>query len=315
LSFAKNLVRWQKASGRHGLPWQQSREAYKVWLSEIMLQQTQVATVIGYYERFLARFPTVQSLAAANEAEVLALWSGLGYYSRARNLHHAAITVVERFGGQFPSEPMLLAELKGVGRSTAAAIAAFSFGKRAAILDGNVKRVLCRHFAIDATPGAARDKALWALAESLLPDAEIEAYTQGLMDLGSGICTPKKPVCGDCPMRSTCKAYSLGTPEAFPAKAAKKARARRVDECIMLVLTCNNSIYLQERPSTGVWAKLWSFPQFPSAESAHGWLAGAGFGNKTPQKTPQMKHSFTHFDLQIEPWYIRCSPRRRRCLD
>ena len=207
-SFARRLINWQRQHGRHDLPWQ-VKDPYCVWLSEIMLQQTQVATVLDYYPRFLAKFPTVQSLAAAPQDEVLSLWAGLGYYSRARNLHKAAQQVVGQFGGIFPSERKDLETLCGVGRSTAAAISAFAFNRRETILDGNVKRVLCRVFAQDGNPQDKKfENVLWALAESLLPseNADMPAYTQGLMDLGATVCKRTKPLCHQCPMADICEA-------------------------------------------------------------------------------------------------------------
>ncbi|MCZ2173466.1 MAG: A/G-specific adenine glycosylase, partial [Burkholderiales bacterium] len=207
--FAQTLIRWQKAAGRHDLPWQQKGRAdpYRVWLSEIMLQQTQVATAIPYYRRFLARFPDLARLAAAPAEEVMALWSGLGYYARARNLQQAAQDIVARHNGRFPHHLADIEALPGIGRSTAAAIAVFAFGTRAAILDGNVRRVLARAFGIEGFPGEkAVEKRLWALAESLLPERDLVAYTQGLMDLGATLCTRGKPRCGDCPLAAQCVA-------------------------------------------------------------------------------------------------------------
>ncbi|MGE5622963.1 MAG: A/G-specific adenine glycosylase, partial [Bacillota bacterium] len=205
--FSAQVIRWQKQHGRHALPWQNTRDAYRIWLSEIMLQQTQVAAVIPYYQRFLERFPDVFVLAAAPAEEVMAYWSGLGYYSRARNLHRCAQRVVSEYGGVFPSDPVLLADLPGIGRSTAAAIAAFAYGARAAILDGNVKRVFCRVFGVDGFPGTkpVEDK-LWRRAIALLPQDDIEAYTQGLMDLGATVCTRSSPSCEACPLAQRCVA-------------------------------------------------------------------------------------------------------------
>ena len=209
-TFAETLIAWQRGHGRHGLPWQ-VRDAYRVWLSEIMLQQTQVETVIPYYQRFIARFPDLPSLAAAPVEDVLTLWSGLGYYARARNLYKCARVVMERHGGAFPADPALLAELPGIGRSTAAAISAFSFGTRAAILDGNVKRVLARCFGIDGFPGnKAVETALWTLAESLLPATDVDIYTQAQMDLGATVCTRGRPACGRCPVAARCVALREG---------------------------------------------------------------------------------------------------------
>ncbi|HEX6242163.1 MAG TPA: A/G-specific adenine glycosylase, partial [Polyangiales bacterium] len=228
--FAGRVIRWQQSHGRNALPWQNTRDPYRVWLSEIMLQQTQVAAVLGYYDRFLARFPDVQSLAAAALDDVLALWSGLGYYSRARNLHRCAQEVVERFGGEFPPNAEQLATLPGIGPSTAAAIASFCFGERAAILDGNVKRVLGRVLAYgeDLSVGA-NERALWGYARELLPTRELHEsmprYTQGLMDLGATVCLPRNPSCLLCPVQEQCAAAREGQPENYPRKTRKLKRS------------------------------------------------------------------------------------------
>ena len=225
--FARRIIEWQRESGRHDLPWQSSRDPYAIWVSEIMLQQTQVATVVRYYQRFLARFPDIGALARADLDAVLQLWSGLGYYSRARNLHAAAQQLAFRHDGQFPRDPQAIASLPGVGRSTAAAIAALAFGVRGAILDGNVKRVLCRAFGIDADPGAsATQRTLWALAEALLPVRDIEAYTQGLMDLGATVCVRSAPRCSLCPLRADCVAARLGRVDELPRARARRAHHR-----------------------------------------------------------------------------------------
>ena len=305
--FAAELVAWQRVHGRHGLPWQSTQTtrpaAYCVWLSEVMLQQTQVTTVIGYYARFLERFPNVQTLAEASEDDVLALWSGLGYYSRARNLHRAAKLVMTRFGGEFPNDPALLVELPGVGRSTAAAIAAFSFGVQAAILDGNVKRVLSRVFALTDAPSAKHEAALWALADCLTPSQGIESYTQGLMDLGATICSRSKPTCAICPMAEHCEARKLGIQSELPTRKIKtaKQRERRVEHCSMAVVVASGAVYLEQRASSGIWARLWSFPQFTSLSGAEIWSNTLGVVNAKGEFREPIKHSFTHFDLLIEP--------------
>ncbi|HEX5675504.1 MAG TPA: A/G-specific adenine glycosylase, partial [Azonexus sp.] len=216
-TFAERLIAWQKIAGRHDLPWQQTRDPYRIWLSEIMLQQTQVGTVIPYFQRFLSRFPTVQALAEAPLESVIEHWAGLGYYARARNLHRCAREIVAVHAGKWPNSASQLSALPGIGRSTAAAIAAFAFGQRAAILDGNVKRVLCRQFAIEGFPGqSAVDRELWALAERLLPAADIESYTQGLMDLGATVCTRSRPRCEICPVSPDCQARLSGRQSALP---------------------------------------------------------------------------------------------------
>jgi A/G-specific adenine glycosylase len=288
--LARKVVRWQARYGRHDLPWQRTHDPYRIWLSEVMLQQTQVATVIPYYRRFLERFPGVKSLATATLEEVLTLWSGLGYYSRARNLHAAARAVVASQRGRFPRTREALEALPGLGRSTAAAIAVFAFGKREAILDGNVKRVLARHFAVRGVPGAPRfEKRLWTLAESELPARHIEAYTQGLMDLGAEVCTRKRPACAKCPLNATCKAYAHGKPEAFPE--ARPRKNRPVRNTSMMVFLHEGEVLLEKRPPTGVWGGLWCFPEIEPA------LEGPA-GRK---ELPVLRHEFTHFTLDITP--------------
>jgi A/G-specific adenine glycosylase len=296
--FAERLIDWQGREGRHGLPWQGSRDPYRVWLSEIMLQQTQVATVLGYYGRFLERFPDVAALAAASLDEVLALWSGLGYYSRARNLHRCALKVVAEHGGRFPDNAAQLAELPGIGRSTAAAIAAFCFGERVAILDGNVKRVLGRVLAFEGDLAeAAQQRALWAQAEHLLPATGIEAYTQGLMDLGAGLCSRRAPRCLPCPVQDLCAARRTGSPERFPIKTRKLKRSRR--ENLWLCLVWRGRYWLVQRPPQGVWAGLWSLPEWADATE----LAGAtSHWPGRPEPLPSFTHVLTHLDWRLHPW-------------
>ena len=299
--FAPRLVAWQREHGRHRLPWQQTRDPYRVWLSEIMLQQTQVSTVLAYYERFLARFPDVVALADASLDEVLALWSGLGYYSRARNLHRCAQEVRDRHGGRFPPTAAGLAELPGIGRSTAAAVAAFCFGEKAAILDGNVKRVLGRVLAFEGDLSQARaERELWAHAEALLPDEGIDAYTQGLMDLGAGLCSVRSPTCLLCPVASLCRARALGQPERFPVKTRRIARGRR--ESWWLWIEHEREVCLVPRPARGVWAGLLSLPEFDSAEGLHAALDG---WQVEAQPQPRVEHALTHFDWVLHPVKVR----------
>ncbi|PXW94140.1 A/G-specific DNA-adenine glycosylase [Sphaerotilus hippei] len=260
---ATPLVRWQRISGRHALPWQQTRDPYRVWLSEIMLQQTQVTTVLAYYARFLERFPGVADLAAAPLDEVLALWAGLGYYSRARNLHRCAQAVVAQHGGAFPDRAAVLAELPGIGRSTAAAIAAFCFGERVAILDGNVKRVLGRVLAFEGDLAqAAQERALWAQAQALLPLAasDMPAYTQGLMDLGASLCGPRSTQCDACPLADRCRARQLARVAEFPVKTRKLVRKAMASWTLWI--SSGDAVWLQQRPERGVWAGLWTMPLF-----------------------------------------------------
>ena len=303
--FAPRLIAWQREHGRHDLPWQETRDPYRVWLSEIMLQQTQVTTVLGYYERFLRRFPTVAALAAAPVEDVLALWSGLGYYARARNLHRCAQAVVQQHGGRFPGTAAELAELPGIGRSTAAAIAAFCFGERAAILDGNVKRVLTRTLAYEADLSvAASEKALWAIATDLLPAspdavvlaADMASYTQGLMDLGATVCTIRNPACDACPAATMCRGLAGGTPERFPVKTRKLKRGSRAHA--LLWLQHEDRVWLVRRGDTGVWAQLWSLPEF-EAEAALEHAVASWPG--TLEWLPPFKHVLTHFDWRLQP--------------
>ncbi len=310
--FSAELIAWQKHHGRHSLPWQNTRDAYRVWLSEIMLQQTQVSAVIPYYQRFLERFPDCASLAAAPAEEVMALWSGLGYYSRARNLHQCAKDVMARHGGRFPSDPVLLAELPGIGRSTAAAIAAFSYGARAAIMDGNVKRVFARVFAIDGFPGdKAVENAMWQRAEALLPEHDLEAYTQGLMDLGATVCTRSKPNCAACPFAQRCLARQQGRTAELPVKKPKKAVPEK--STAMLVLVHRNQVLLEQRPGSGIWGGLLSLPEIDVSDDAfvqrlqhttEAYGESDGYTALTP-----FSHGFTHFKLHIAPYRVDLTRR------
>ncbi len=303
-AFAKRLIAWQRRHGRHDLPWQNTCDPYRIWLSEIMLQQTQVATVIPYYAKFLARFPDIAALAAAPIDEVMALWAGLGYYSRARNLHRCAQVVVAQHGGALPASPEALAQLPGIGRSTAAAIASFAFGARATILDGNVKRVLARVFGIDGFPGDKRvENAMWALAESLMPDADasdadLAAYTQGLMDLGATLCVRGKPNCVRCPFADDCIANATGRQRELPVARPKKVVPTR--RTWMLVLRVGGSVLLERRPPAGIWGGLWSLPE-AADESSLAERARALGAAGAPERLAPLTHTFTHFRLDIEP--------------
>ena len=295
--FSGRLIAWQRTHGRHSLPWQNTRDPYRVWLSEIMLQQTQVVTVLGYYARFLDKFPDVQALAAATLDEVFALWSGLGYYSRARNMHRCAQAVVAEHGGSFPNTSVSLQGLPGIGRSTAAAIAAFCFSERVAILDGNVKRVLTRVLGFDGDLAvAAQERALWMQATEMLPTDGIEAYTQGLMDLGATLCSARSPQCLLCPVQVDCTAVRVGQPEKFPVKTRKLKRGFR--EHLWLWLSWQDLIWLVQRPPVGVWAGLWSLPEFASREALAAvnadWPGDA-------QSLPSFTHTLTHLDIALHP--------------
>ncbi len=296
-TLAARVQRWQRSHGRHGLPWQGTRDPYRVWLSEVMLQQTQVGTVLAYYDHFLQRFPDVQALAAAPQDDVLALWSGLGYYSRARNLHRCAQAVVALHGGRFPRSSEDLTTLPGIGRSTAAAIAAFCFGERVAILDGNVKRVLSRAlgFGEDLASGPAVQR-LWQRAQDLLPEKGVDVYTQGLMDLGATVCTLRKPRCDACPLQADCVAYRQGQPLAYPVKTRKLKRGRRHNA--LLMLQRGDRVLLVQRPQTGVWAGLWSLPEFADGSGLMS-LVGAWPGSGG--WLPTVEHVLTHFDWTLKP--------------
>jgi A/G-specific adenine glycosylase len=316
--FSRLLIRWQRRHGRHYLPWQNTRDAYRIWLSEIMLQQTQVSTVIPYYERFLQHFPTVIDLANADLEQVMPLWSGLGYYSRARNLHACAQIVVREHAGLFPSDPQQLASLPGIGRSTAAAISAFAYGTRAAILDGNVKRVLTRAFGIEGwpnTPGV--EKALWSLAESLLPPQHIETYTQGLMDLGATVCTRSSPQCAACPWQKKCIAYAQNRttelPHPKPVKSSQKT-GKRIREAHMLVLVCTDEILLEKRPASGIWGGLWSVPEFDQEDALKDYLDRT-YSNWQWQTLAPRQHAFTHYTLRFTPHVVSLSKRPSRAAE
>jgi len=297
--FARLVVDWQRQHGRQSLPWQNTQDPYRVWLSEIMLQQTQVSTVLDYFPRFLARFPAVDALAAAPQDDVLALWSGLGYYSRARNLHKCAQEVMGRFGGAFPRRAEDLQTLPGIGRSTAAAIAAFCFQERAAILDGNVKRVLTRVLGYGEDLAVAKnEKALWALAQALLPAsaADMPRYTQALMDLGATVCLPRKAQCEACPVRAVCQAQTQGEPLAYPVKTRKLKRSSAT-LWLLWAVNAQGHVWLQKRPNTGIWAGLYSLPVFESeADLLAAWTQGG-----QPQYIEPWKHVLTHRDLHLHP--------------
>jgi A/G-specific adenine glycosylase len=298
VDFAQKMIRWQRRHGRHGLPWQRTRDPYRIWLSEIMLQQTQVAAAVPYYERFLARFPDVGALAAATEDEVLRLWSGLGYYARGRNLRNAARLISGR--GSFPDAPQGLQALPGIGRSTAAAIAIFAFGHRAAILDGNVKRVLARCFGIEG------EKAQWELAAKLLPARSIEAYTQALMDLGATVCTRARPACGRCPLARDCVALGEDRVAELPSPRKRRPLPRR--RATWLVLQHQGAVLLERRPSPGIWGGLWVFPEGASRDVRSFCRKNLSIEITNARKMAVIEHGFTHFRLNIHP--VHCGVHR-----
>ena len=306
--IASALLAWHARHGRHGLPWQRDPTPYRVWISEIMLQQTQVVTVVGYFDRFMARFPELRALAAAPLDEVLHLWSGLGYYSRARNLHRAAQIVVAEHGGDLPADAVALAQLPGIGRSTAAAIRALSAGERAAILDGNVRRVLARYFAVaGVTTQRAVQERLWELAEACTPSADVAVYTQAIMDLGATVCVRRRPLCALCPLQQGCLAFRWGRQHEIPA--ARPRAVRRTRSVVMLLARQQDgSVLLERRAERGVWGGLWCPPQFPSVEAARLFaetrLSAAAV---EPQSRAVLRHAFTHFELEISPLLARCT--------
>jgi A/G-specific adenine glycosylase len=313
--FSDRLLAWFDRHGRKDLPWQAGRTPYTVWISEIMLQQTQVATVIPYFERFLARFPDVRSLAAADLDEVIALWAGLGYYARARNMHKASGAMVERHGGEFPADLEALAALPGVGRSTAGAILSLGLGRRAAILDGNVKRVLCRHAGIAGWPGEARVlRELWALAEARTPAARAADYNQAMMDLGALVCQPRNPACGACPVALDCRARELGATAVIPAPKPRKTLPVR--SCWMLVLQrASGEIRLERRPPAGIWGGLWSLPEFEGEAGLLAWCSERGIDAGRLERLPTRRHTFSHFHLDFVPARVVGEPAAGRVAD
>ncbi len=314
--IAPLLLPWFEQHGRKHLPWQQQVSGYRVWLSEIMLQQTQVTTVIPYFERFIESFPTVNDLANAGLDDVLQHWAGLGYYARARNLHQAAQQVRDQHDGEFPSTLEHLIELPGVGRSTAGAILSLAYQQPAAILDGNVKRVLARVYQVDGWPGqAATQKRLWQLAEEQTPQQRTAAYNQAMMDLGATLCSRSKPDCAACPLQKMCQSYRHGSQTDYPQRKPKKARPLR--HTWMLLHHDDSSILMQRRPAQGIWGGLWSLPEIPALEQLDDWQLQQ-LGRKHPHRQlheRELKHVFTHFELSIslaevvvDADFIRSSP-------
>ena len=304
-NFATRVLTWFDQHGRHDLPWQQDLDPYSVWVSEIMLQQTQVKTVIPYFEQFMQAFPTVRALAEAPEDEVLHLWTGLGYYARARNLHKAAKQVTRDFKEQFPTTIEGLCELPGIGRSTAGAIVSIALGQRAAILDGNVKRVLARYRAVDGWPGkAAVHNALWQVAEEYTPTERCADYTQAMMDLGATVCTRSSPSCEQCPLSAGCAARSAGSQGQYPGKKPKKPLPVK-QTCFIMARNDCGQLLLEKRPGTGIWGGLWCFPEAGIDLEIENWCLDR-FGNspRSLQTWPGFRHTFSHYHLDIEPLLI-----------
>jgi A/G-specific adenine glycosylase len=309
--FAERLLAWFERHGRKGLPWQKDPTPYRVWVSEVMLQQTQVATVVPYFERFMRRFPSIRDLASAPLDEVLHLWTGLGYYARARHLHACAQQLQTGHGGEFPGEIGAVMALPGIGRSTAGAILALSRGERHPILDGNAKRVLARVFGIAGDPAsAAVQSALWSQADACMPKAQAAAYTQAIMDLGATVCTRTRPACTLCPMGDDCVAARSGRQAQLPG--AKRRRARRGREVVLLIAESGReaslAVLLERRPSPGIWGGLWSPPQFDDAPAALDWCRRELGEPEPAEPLAPIDHAFTHFDLRLQPLHVRCQP-------
>jgi A/G-specific adenine glycosylase len=313
--FAERLLHWFDRHGRKDLPWQHDPTPYRVWVSEIMLQQTQVTTVIPYYERFMASFPDVSALASAAVDDVLHHWSGLGYYARCRNLHKTAQVLCEEFGGEFPRDIDALIALPGIGRSTAGATLALSRGERHSILDGNVKRVLARYHAIEGWPGKSAVSAeLWDRADAHTPHARVADYTQAIMDLGATLCTRSKPRCAECPVQADCRAHAMGRETDFPGRKEKKAKPRK--STVMLLALQGNAIYLERRPPSGIWGGLWSLPELGDRAELEDWLrARLNAGVGTVQSWPALRHSFSHYDLDIRPLAVRLAGPSSKVAD
>jgi A/G-specific adenine glycosylase len=314
-AFADRVLAWFEANGRKDLPWQQNPGRYRVWISEIMLQQTQVATVIPYYLRFMESFPDVVSLANATADDVLHHWSGLGYYARARNLHKAAQLVREQYNGEFPNDLDAVVALPGIGRSTAGAILSLSGGARHSILDGNVKRVLARHRAVDGWPGkTAVANQLWSIADLLTPQANVAAYNQAMMDLGATLCTRSKPDCDACPLQEDCVARIEGRQHELPAGKPNKVKPLRSTR--MVLAHVDGAVYLERRPPVGIWGGLWSLPELGEQEIIDDWCEQTL--NARPADTdywPPLRHSFSHYDLDIQPISVRIDRASSKVAD
>lgn len=303
--FSRRVLAWYRRHGRHDLPWQNTGDPYWVWVSEIMLQQTQVATVIPFYRRFVASFPTVTDLAEASLDEVLALWSGLGYYARARNMHRAAQLVAAEHGGRFPDDFETLQRLPGVGRSTAAAVAALAGGHCHAILDGNVKRILSRFFALAHAPSdSAGQRRLWQWAESLTPRTGVADYTQAMMDLGATVCTRGRPLCRSCPVNERCAAYRLRAQAHYPVPRQRRRRPVRVVR-VLLVTDPDGAVLLERRPPAGVWGGLWSLPELADGRTPDDWCRSQ-LGQSLREQRPwqALRHGLTHFELEMAPIHV-----------
>ena len=305
-NFSQQVLDWFQQYGRHNLPWQKDKTPYKVWVSEIMLQQTQVNTVIPYFERFMASFPDVESLAAADEDTVMHLWTGLGYYARARNLHKAAKALVARHKGVFPDTVEALSDLPGIGRSTAGAILSLGMGKKAVILDGNVKRVLCRYHCIEGWPDqTSTNKRLWQKAEQYTPHKRCDDYNQAMMDLGATLCSRTRPACSLCPLQSGCEAHQTNREAEYPHKKPKKTLPVKTTTMLVLQSENGSKVLLEKRPPQGIWGSLWSFPEIPAGDSPDSFLLVNGLkASSTADNWPSIRHTFSHFHLDITPMLL-----------
>jgi len=300
--FSKKVLAWYDHHGRRDLPWQKNINPYRVWLSEIMLQQTQVQTVIPYFQRFMEEFPTVQSLANADEDQVLHQWTGLGYYARARNLHKAAKAVCNELNGEFPADIESLCKLPGIGRSTAGAIRSIAFAKPATILDGNVKRVLARYKAVPGWPGrSAVQQRLWQVAEEFTPAGRVADYSQAMMDLGATLCTRSAPACVSCPLKGECQAFRQGEQLNYPGKKPRKALPVKTTTFLMISAK-SGDIWLERRPNSGIWGGLWCFPELPDDSRASNWcLDQWGLEPRESRQWQTFRHTFSHYHLDIQP--------------
>ena len=314
--FSRKLLAWFDKHGRRDLPWQKKTTPYRVWVSEIMLQQTQVTTVIPYYQRFMARFPSLKSLAQAGQDDVLSLWTGLGYYARGRNLHKAAQHIMQQHGGRFPRDIETVKSLPGIGPSTASAILSLACDQRHSILDGNVKRVLCRYYAIDGWPGKpAVEEELWTLAEQHTPDKRVADYTQAIMDLGATLCRRSKPDCATCPVSKGCQAHALDKVSTYPVPRPRKKIPQRQSQ-MLLITNPAGEVLLQQRPPSGIWGGLWSLPECPPELSVADWCKQQ-LDAKVIKETawPELKHTFSHFQLQITPTRLEVHPENKRVME
>ena len=312
-SFSNAVLNWYEQYGRKSLPWQIEKSPYHVWLSEVMLQQTQVTTVIPYFKRFIKQFPKITDLAKAPIDDILHLWTGLGYYARARNLHKAAQVIADKFDGKFPTKFDDVIALPGVGRSTAGAILSLSQNQHYPILDGNVKRVLTRSFAIEGWPGNKNvENQLWQLSEQVTPDHEVAKFNQAMMDIGAMVCTRSKPKCSLCPLHQLCVAYKTDSWHQYPTKKPKKTIPEKT--AYFLMLEQDNMIWLEKRPPAGIWGGLYCLPQFTSKHAITDWLDNHGIKTSKPKQLVAFRHTFSHFHLDIVPIYCEIT-NNTKCLN